>query len=239
MNTNLGESTQQVLQEKGYRKLEDRDEKFLGDAQLVNLYKIYEGVDINLIHQATLNLPTGPKYDTNDLLALNTFHKTTLENTFGVSKIISPSWKITPYTSVKYSLPEKIDSRVPIDEEDLLPDQNTIQSVTRSDGLGFELGLQNLIEFSDAFQITLDYKLGQKTSDHYSGDRHSRYDLLGKESNAKWQKSCIELAYSSVKSYFKNSVGVPFIVSLNFFDTLSGQNIERRFGQEASLTLFF
>ena len=125
------------------------------------------------------------------------------------------------------------------DEEDMLPEQNTIETVTRQDGLGFEVGIQNAVEISDAFQVTLDYKIGEKSSDQYSGDQKSRYDLLSKESDSKWQKSSIEFAYSSVKSYFKNSSSVPFIASLNFFDTLAGKNIERRFGQEASFTLFF
>lgn len=240
LETDLGASTQQALQEKGYRRLENRSQQFIGDIQLVSLYKLYEQADMTLILQSTLNLPTGPAYDPNDLLALNnTFHKTSLENSLAWSKWFSPSWKFTPYVSLKYTLPEKIDARVPTNEDDILPDQNTIESVNRKDGLGYEIGLQNAVDLSDQFQVSLDYRVGAKDTDQFSGARQTRYDLLSKDTFSRWQKISFEITYSTVKSYFRKSSAVPFILGVNFFDTLSGVNIERRFGQEISFTLFF
>lgn len=240
LETNLGESTQQVLQAKGYRRLEDRDSQFLGDIQLVSLYKLIERADWSLILQSTLNLPTGPAYDPDDLLALNnTFHKTSLENAIAFVKWATPSWKIIPYASFKYTLPENIKARVPVDEDDIIPNQETTESVTRKDGLAYEIGLQNAVDLSDRFQISLDYRIGTKDTDRFSGSRNSRYDLLEKDTLTRWHKTAVELTYSTVKSYLNSSSSVPFIASINFFDTVSGANTERRFGQEISFTLFF
>lgn len=240
LNTNLGESTQQVLQEKGYRRLEDRDSQFLGDIQLVSLYKLYDRANWNLILQSTLTLPTGPAYDPDDLLALNnTFHKTSLENALALAKWVTPSWRLIPYVSLKYTLPEKINVRVPEDEEDVLPDQDSTENVTRKDGLAYEVGLQNAVDLSDSFQISIDYRIGTKNIDKFSGDRQSRYDLLEKDTLTRWQKTALELSYSTVRSYLRSSTSIPFIASINFFDTIGGTNIERRFGQEVSFTLFF
>lgn len=240
LQTNLGESTQQILQNKGYSRLEDRNEHFLGDAQIVSLYQLQELNDLSIFLQSTAILPTGPKYNPNDLLALNnSFHKASIENAVAFSYQMTPSLKITPYVSFKYTLPETIDARVPADEDDILPDQNSIESVSRKDGLGFETGLQNILDFTDSLQMSLDYRIGTKEADQFSGDRNSRYDLLSKNTLTKWQKAAVGFAYSSVKSYMKTSKSIPFIASVTFFDTLAGLNIERRFGQELSLTLFF
>lgn len=239
LNTNIGESTQQVLAAKGYRRLENRNEKFLGDLQLVSLYKLYEDENLSVMHQATLSLPTGPQYDPNDLLALNTFHKTSLENIFSLSKKIGSIWKVTPYTSFRYNLPEKIDARVPLNEDDVIPDQSSIENVEKQEGLSLEVGLQNSVDLTDSFQVTLDYKLGVKAEDRYNGSRSSRYDLLPQNSKSRWQKASVDFVYSTVKSYMKKSAAIPFMLSLSLFDTLAGQNVERRTGQELSMTLFF
>jgi hypothetical protein len=239
LNTNLGESTQRSLQEKGYKRLDNRDQQFIGDTQLVSLFNLYSNDDISLVHQATLSLPTGPQYDATDLLALNSFHKTNLENTFALSKRFGPAWRVVPYTSVKFSFPEKINARVPSSEDDILPDQTSEESVERVDGEQFELGLQNAFELTDALQISLDYKIGTKSEDRYSGSKSSRYDLLAKNSAARWQKVSFELVYSTIQSYLKQTSKLPFMLSLNFFDTIAGNNIERRVGQEIALTLFF
>jgi hypothetical protein len=239
LNTNIGESTQELLQQRGYSRLESRDENFLGDLQMVSLYKLYESSHWTLIHQATLTLPTGPGYDPNDLLALNSFHKTAIENSLAFSRQLTANWKLTPYVSFKYTLPQKINARVPTNEDDFLPDQNSIESVEWQEGLAYEIGLQNTYEFNDRFQISLDYHLGYKDTDRFSGSESSRYDLLSRNTLTRWQKTSLEFAYSNVKSYFQNAIGIPFILSLNFFDTLAGENIERRFGQEISLTVFF
>lgn len=239
LNTNIGESTQQTVVAKGYQRIESQDKQFLADAQVVSLYKLYEDDHQTVIHQATLNLPTGPKNNADDLVALNSFHKTTLENTFGYSRNLGSVVKLMPYTAVKIAVPDQVEARVPKNEDDILPDQDTKETVNRAEGMTFEIGIQSALQIFESFQVSFDYKLGAKTEDRYSGSKSSRYDLLTKNSAARWQKISTEFIYSTVKSYLQKKSFMPMTLSLSIFDTVSGVNIERRTGQELSAVFFF
>ena len=239
LNTNIGEATQQALLNKGYSRLENRDQQFLGDAQLVSVFKIFEDTDQSVIHQATLNLPTGPKYNPDDLLALNNFHKTSLENTIGYSRHLGKYFKVIPYSSLKLFLPEKIDARVPKSSDDILPDQDSKETVQRMEGASLEVGVQTGVDLYDAFQISFDYKAGAKAQDRYSASGGNNYELLSQNSSSRWQKVSAEFVYSTVKSYFQKKSLLPMMLTLSFFDTISGINIERKSGQELATTFFF
>ena len=239
LNTNIGEATQQALATKGYRRLESQDQQFLGDAQLVSVFKIFEDADQTLIHQASLNLPTGPTYNADDLLALNTFHKTSVENTFGFSRQIGSLFHIIPYTTVKLCVPDQIDARVPKDEGDILPDRNSTETVKRYEGASVEMGFQTMADINDALQISFDYKIGAKAEDRYTGSRGNNYELLSKNSASRWQRVSADIAYSTVKSYFQKKSMLPMMITLTVFDTIAGTNIERKSGQELTSTFFF
>lgn len=239
LNTNIGEATQQALLAKGYRRLESRDQQFLGDAQVVSVFKIFEDADQAVVHQATLNLPTGPNYNADDLLALNTFHKTSLENTFGYSRRVGSVFHVVPYTAVKICLPDQINARVPKDDGDILPDQNSKESVQRYEGPSAEVGLQTTADITETLQFSFDYKIGAKAEDRYTGSHGNNYELLSKNSASRWQKVSADLVYSTVKSYFQKKSMLPMMVSLSLFDTIAGTNVERKSGQELSLTFFY
>ena len=239
LNTNIGEATQQTLVAKGYQRIESQDKQFLADAQLVSLYKLYEDTDQTVIHQVTLGLPTGPAYDSNDLLALNSFHKTTFENTLGYARHIGSFLKLMPYSTVKLILPDKIEARVPRNDDDLLPDEDTKESVNRAEGATIEIGIQSNINMGESVEISLDYKLGAKTEDRFSGSKNNRYDLLAKNTSSKWQKISAAFTYSTIKSYFKKKSLLPMAISLSMSDTIAGTNIERQTAQELAATFFF
>jgi len=42
-----------------------------------------------------------------------------------------------------------------------------------------------------------------------------------------------------VNSYLKSKKFIPMIVSFSVYDTIAGENVERRLGQELNMTLFF
>ncbi|MBC7421473.1 MAG: hypothetical protein H7328_12170 [Bdellovibrio sp.] len=239
LNTNIGESTQQALEAKGYKRLDDRDQQFIGDIQLASVFKLYEDANQSIVHQATLSLPTGPAYDADDLLALNTFHKTTLENTIAYAHNIGTFWKMVPYTTLNIAVPDQIEARVPTSDSDMLPDQDSKEMVQRMEGTSLEVGFQNIIALGDSFQFSLDYKVGAKSEDRFTGSRGLRYELLAKNTSASWQKVSAEVIYSSVKSYLSKKSAIPMNISLKIFDTIAGRNVERRIGQELALTLFF
>ena len=239
LDTDLRAATQSTLSQKGYLPIENRSENFIGDIQLVSIYKMYDSGDSKVVHQATLLLPTGPEYNSDDLLALNTFHKTSLENTFGYSKIMGSFLTVSPYINFRYVMPEELTVRVPKNSEDVLPDQNSKDTVTLEEGLTTEIGTKFDFDLSQDFKIGTDYKFGQKNADKYSGSAKGDTSVLAQNTKALWHKVSLSLSYSTVKSYMKKQSLLPMSLSFNAYDTIIGKNVERRTGQEISLALFF
>jgi hypothetical protein len=239
LDTDLRAATQSTLAQKGYMPIEDRSENFLGDIQLVSVWKMFDHGDSKLIHQATLTLPTGPQFNSDDLLALNTFHKTSLENLIGYTKVVGSFLTVSPFLSLRYVLPEKLTVRVPKNSEDMLPDQNSKDDVTLSEGFTTEVGTQFDFDLSQDFKIGTDYRYGQKTSDQYSRSAKGDTSLLAQNTKSVWHKVSLSLNYSTVKSYLKKESLLPMSLSFSTYDTISGKNVERRTGQEFSIALFF
>jgi hypothetical protein len=239
LDTDLRAATQNVLTQKGYDPIENRSESFIGDIQVVSLWKIFDRGDAKLIHQATLGLPTGPEYNPDDLLALNTFHKTSLDNLIGYSKIMGPLATISPYFNMRYVFPESITVRVPTNEEDVLPDQSQKDGVTRQEGMTYEIGTKLDFAITDSFLVGTDYRVGQKDADKYSGSAKGDTSVLAKNSKSMWHKVSLHLNYSTVKSYLKKQSLLPMSITVMAYDTVMGKNVERRTGQEISLALFF
>ena len=239
LDTDLKAATQETLSKKGYLPIEDRSENFIGDIQLVSVYKMFDDKVSKVIHQMTLLLPTGPKYNADDLLALNTFHKTSLENVFGYSRIIGSFLTVSPFMSFRYILPEVITVRVPKDSEDRLPGQESKDDVTFSEGLTTEIGTKFDFDLTQDFKIGADYRFGQKNADKYSASNKGDTSALAQNSKALWHKVSLSISYSTVKSYLKKQSLLPMSLSFNTYDTVMGKNVERRTGQEISLALFF
>lgn len=239
LDTDLRAATQSTLVQKGYAPIENRSESFIGDIQIVSIWKIFDKGDSKLIHQATLNLPTGPEYNADDLLALNTFHKTSLENLFGYSQMVGNYVTLNPYLSMRYVLPEQITVRVPKNTDDVLPDQNSKDSVTRQEGLTAEYGTQFDFLLSQDFTIGTDYRFGQKSIDTYSESNKGDTSILAQNTKSTWQKVSFSLNYSTVKSYLKKQSFLPMTLSFLTYDTIKGKNVERRTGQELSIAMFF
>lgn len=239
LDTDLRAATQSTLAQKGYTPIENRSENFVGDIQLVSVYKMYDSGESKLIHQATLTLPTGPEYNADDLLALNTFHKTSIENTFGFTRIMGSFLTASPYVNFRYVLPEEITVRVPKNSEDVLPGQESKDKVTLEEGFTTEVGTQFDFDLTQDFKIGADYKYGQKTVDKYSSSNKGDTSALAKNSKAMWHKVSLSLSYSTVKSYLKKQSLLPMSLSFMAYDTVTGKNVERRTGQELTLSLFF
>ncbi len=192
-----------------------------------------------LLHLLTLTLPTGPAYDTDDLVALNSFHEFSIENKFIFSRQLAYFLEIAPTLSAKYVLPEKLTIRVPQNQDDMLPDQNSKDELTKNAGLLFEAGLNISIAASEQLKFSTGYNISEKYRDQFSPSSKGNSELLSIDTNSKSQKINAEISYSTIQSYLKTKKYLPFILSFAVFDTIAGENIERRFGQELNMTLFF
>ncbi len=239
LDTDLGAATQNTLIQKGYKPIIDRDESFVADLQMVSVWKFYEGATNKSLHQLTLNLPTGPKYDTDDLLALNAFGKTYIENSVAFSQTVNTYLSLNPYTNFRYYLPEKLEIRVPKNDSDVLPDESSKENLTKYEGYQYEIGGQANLAINDDLSFGADYRIGQKVQDSFSKADRGNSQVLATNTDSNWHKVGFEINYSTVKSYLSKKSLIPMNLSFLAYDTISGKNVERRIGQELSIALFF
>ncbi|MBC7370142.1 MAG: hypothetical protein H7326_01165 [Bdellovibrionaceae bacterium] len=239
LNTDLGQATNQTLTAKGYKALSSRDETFIGDVQVVSLYKFFEDTTQALNYQLQLSLPTGPQYNPDDLAAINIFGRTTVVNTLAYSKRMSSRWTAVPYVSYMINITDKVNMRVPTSETDTLPEETTKEILDRKIGNTSSIGGNIVYDFSEELAVAAGYEASDKDQDAYRGGRGQRYELLDLNTAAKYQKARAEVSYSSVKSYFSKQAMIPAIISYQISDIIAGINIERQLTQELNVMLFF
>lgn len=239
LNTDLSAATNQALADKGYKPLTNRNETFMGDVQLVSMYRLYSDVDQTLVYQAQVGLPTGPQFNADDLAALTVFGRTTLNNSFIYSRKLGKGFTAVPYASYLYNIQDEVTARVPTSEEDTLPDASTKEKVQRKIGSTTTLGGSLVYDFNDSWSLGTGYELSQKEKDTYRGSKDSRYDLLSAKTVLNAQRAKMELTYSSIKSYFRKTALLPMMVALEVSDVIAGTNVERQFVQELNLMMFF
>lgn len=237
LNTDLGAATQQVLRDKGYKTLQDKNETFVGDVQVVSMHRLFENVNEALVYQAQINLPTGPKYNPDDLAALNVFGRTAVTNSVIYSRKLGKGFTAVPYASYMIPLRDEVSIRVPKNEDDTLPDNK--ETLQRQLGNMATVGSNLIYDFNDSFTLGAGYEAYQKDRDVYKGSQGGRYDLLSVNTALKAQRAKMELTYSSVKSYFSKKAIIPMIVALEISDVVAGVNVERQLTQELNLMLFF
>ncbi len=239
LNTDIKAEAMNAIESKGYKPISSREEKFVHDLQLVSLYKLYEQGPSTIVHTAYLQLPTGPKYDPDDLLALNMSGQTSLENVVSYAYTTNLGIKLIPSVAYLHYLPDQIVKRVPVNEDDVLPDESSKETVTRQSGSRWTYKAEAEYLYKDKFKFTAGYAITDRANDGYSGSHRSRYDLLEKDTWAKEQIASVGIAYDAVNSYFKKQSLIPFIISYDISDVIRGQNTVRKLIQEINFIMFF
>ena len=239
LNTNLAQATQDTLAGKGYKRLESKDESFIGDIQLVSMHRLYSDMDQALVYQAQVALPTGPQYDADDLAALNIFGRSSINNSLIYSRKISPAFTVVPYLSYLLNIPDRVDQRVPQNENDTLPDLASKETVDRAVGNTATVGSALYYAVNDGLAFGTAYEYANKARDSYSGNRTGVYRKLSDFTAMQSHKVKAEVSYSTVKAYFKKTFLLPMVVSFEISDVIAGVNVERQLAQELNLMLFF
>lgn len=237
LNTNLAQRAHEIIAAKGYRPIESRNEQFIGDTEVGLLHKLSDLGSWRFLHQLTFRLPTGPKDDPDDLLAVNAFGRRAIENTLVAGKSLGSRLMLLPYTTVAIALPDKVTKRVPTNEDDNLPDAETKQDVTRQIAPSFSLGTELRWDFADAWSTAGSVEGSIKGQDTYSG--RGRMDLLSVGSDSSVAKVKGSLTYSTVEAFQAGRSKVPTRFALNVSDTIAGRNTERQLVTELSAILFF
>jgi hypothetical protein len=239
LTLDIRQETLKTIQQRGYKPLESRREQYLSDAQVVSIFKFLQNPQYDLFYVTQLGLPTGPKYDPDDLAALNIFGQTSIENILA-SKIKGKyGFNFTPSIGYQYILPDSISARVPLNEDDSLPDVSQKEDVERQTAGKWTLKTELQLEATDALSLSTSYSQAQKGDDVYTGSKNSRYDLLGANTYSREEKYSIGGTYNTIKAYFKKRALFPYILSYEFSDIFKGENINRRTLHEFSFIMFF
>lgn len=227
------------LTSRGYDSLSNRSEEFIGDLQLFSMYQLGASPELQHSMQFFLGLPTGPKPDPDDLTDLENFGRYTLKVGW-VGK--RPFWnKSDLLFSASFSwVPEdNMVKRVPVNENDALPDENQKYALSADIGDVLNAGVAISRAWSQEIYFAGGYSYEYKMADSYSGapDGRERFLERGTEKSAHLAK--FEAGYSTVQGYFKKKFAAPMIVAYEFTQTLAGVNVENQNRHELTLSLFF
>jgi hypothetical protein len=239
LNTDLVRATLDTIASKGYKPLESRNETYLGDVQLASLYRFWESNNASALYSATFNLPTGPQYDPDDMAALNVFGRSGVENRVTLSYLMGAHWELAPYLSYMAYFPDQVTMRVPLDENDVIPDQNSKENVRRQIGGTAMIGGNVNYTINDQWSLGTGYSYEQKALDSYQGNQGRRYDLLSSGTEDSAHRIYAQINFSTVKSYFRKLSLLPGVITFNYMDTIAGTNVERRTLEELVFMMFF
>jgi hypothetical protein len=240
LDESLVQTFQKTVNERGYKTVQSREDTFLGDIQVVGLYHLIKESRENMILKTGLILPTGPQDDPDDLSDLPNQHQTSIGT--GVINDINIygrwTWGLGAYFLAR--LPDKVAKRVPMSEDDSLPDSDRKESGLDRD-LGDSLTATTNLQYqvNDYFQLAAGYEIGTKSPDQYVGNNDWDYSILSKNTYQSWNKSMFALEYSTVSGFIGGRDPIPFTISYDFSDIFAGTNIERQQVHEVGLRLYF
>lgn len=239
LDVSIDLAAQAELEKKGYKPIGRREQTFVGDIQIVSLYDLGRTANLASAWKMVVNLPTGPKADPSDLLALDMFGETAVENHLMGQYRFAKSLVIRGKGGYRYVLPDQVEKRVPLSDLDSLPGEEGQEKVTRQKGGSLIAGSSLGYEINQSWSIDLGYEFLQKEKDHYSGGRGRYYSALERNTDQITHRSKLGIAYSSVKSYFSKKALIPSIFSLELSDVFSGKNVARQSLSEVTVMLFY
>ena len=239
LNVNLATTAHELLAKKGYRPLTDRDETQVGDLQLVSILQFAKREKSSAQFKTILSLPTGQGNDPDDLADLGTFGYLAIENQILGNYVIRNRWQLAAKGGFRYTFNDRVMRRVPLNEEDTLPDQNTKEQVSRQTGLAFFAGGSLTYAATDTVDLAIGVESTRKAADSYSGKLSNRYDLLGRDTESSSDRLRMGVTYSSVEKFLAGQAWLPTMIAYEFSDTIRGLNTERMTVHEIWLQLFF
>tara|TARA_B110001454_G_C12723266_1_gene436093 strand:- start:7861 stop:9126 length:1266 start_codon:yes stop_codon:yes gene_type:complete len=239
LNLDIKAETLKTIEQRGYKPLISQKSQFLSDMQIVSIYKLQQTPYVDFFYLTTVGLPTGPQYDPDDLVALNTFGLASVENTLATTFKGVYGFSATPYIGYQYVLPDTITARVPLNEDDNLPDASQKENVQRNTGGKWTFKSEGEWKASDALTFSSAYTQNQKAADSFSGSKGTRYDLLSQNTYTREETYSVKVSFNTVKAYFKKKALFPYMVYYEFSDLFKGENVNRRTLHEFNFKMFF
>lgn len=240
LNINLATTAQNELISKGYRPIVDRDESEVGDVQLVSLLQFAKRETTSAQFKTILSLPTGRGDDPDDLADLGIYGYLSIENQLLGNYVYRGRWTFAARGGYRYTFNDRVTRRVPLNEEDTLPDQNSKEVVTRKTGGAFFAGGSVTYAALPGLDFAVGFESVRKALDAYEGGREGRrYDLLGRDTDTNNDRIRMGVTYSSIDAFFAGKAWLPTMIAYEFSDTIRGFNSERTTIHEIWLQLFF
>jgi len=238
LSVDLAVVAQDQLVKKGYKPLTDRDESQIGDLQLVSLVQMNKEEKFSTQLKTLLSVPTGQGDDPDDLADLGAYGYTAIENQLLGNYYVTHKLQAAAKFGYRYTLPDRVVRRVPINESDSLPGPESKQTVNRRTGDAIFGGGSVTYSFSQELDVGLGWEFTRKGADAYTGTVPLRYDLIdGRDSSS--DRVRFGISYSSIESFFTGKAILPSIIAYEFSDNISGVNVERMAIHEVWLQLFF
>jgi hypothetical protein len=205
--------------------------------QVALLHRLGELGSWSFLQQIAFTLPTGPKDDPDDLMALNAFGRAAVGTTMIAARALTHRLVFLPYAGLDIPVPDHVVKRVPKNEDDNLPDQDSKQNVGRFLAPMASLGAELRWSFTQRWDLKYGAEASAKGKDHYDGQ--GRTDLLEQNTDQEVLRVRGGLSYSTVEDYKIGKSMAPTRVSLEIADTVAGRNIERQLRTELAAMLFF
>ncbi len=228
------------LRENNFRSISERDERFMGDIVLGSSLKLYDSKSVDLYMLNNLTLPTGPKDDPDDMIDLNIFGKTQLQNVF-FANLETYKWlELGVGVFYTWGIPDDFEKRVPESENDFIPRESSKETVRKDPGDAVGAQFYSQVKLSDYYQIGAGYEVARKQADKYrGGNPSSRYDLLEKDTDSNYQIAKFKFTYSTVDGFLRDEVKIPYSITYAFADHISGKNVERELTHEFLMKFYF
>jgi hypothetical protein len=241
LDIKITDAVRDELAKKGYKPIKDRDETILTDLQLVGFWKMHDNKNskTSAYLRTTLNLPTGPANDPDDLADLGASGNTSAEEQLMLNYLPFKWLRIAANASYKWSVPDKAEMRVPGSPGDFLPGPESKEKVSRDVGDTVSTGIALTGYIGDLFSVAGGYQVSRKFADKYDGTRGLRYDLLSKDTASVSHKLRAALGFDTIAIYQRTKKFPPLKLDFEVTNSFAGTNSDRQLVNEFSLTLFF
>lgn len=229
----------QELSDKGYKPLDDKDDTFVGDVQLISAYMLKQNADE--AHSTTLyiNLPTGPEPDADDLTDPEIFGRLSFKPTYAGKYILGPKGFLLGSASYQYVVPGKVEKRVPLNDDDSLPGKEQKQELEEDIGDTWSVMAGAGYKHNSNWTTTVAVQHEEKQQDRYSNSNVGNSAILEQNTRAEANIGKIELGYSTVDDYFAKKAAIPMDVYFEISTVMSGVNIENQTRHELWLMMYF
>jgi len=223
----------------GYTGLENRNDTFIGDVQMVSMYQLPENSHFRSAFQLVVGLPTGPKPDANDIADVEVFGRTSIKPTWIAQKRIHSRSQVALSLGYLAVLPRSIEKRVPKDGNDSLPGPEQRQNLTEDLGDTATALTSVSWEYSRSLSMGVGIAREEKFGDKYSPSRVGDVNQLEKNSSSSATILKFEINLSSVDSYLTKKVAVPAHIFYELSQTLAGANVENQTRHDIWMGIYF